>query len=1016
MKDNNKKYWRGIEELSNDPDFLKNAHNEFPEFLPMKEADGKTVDGSSGTDRRDFLKLLGFGVAAASLAACEAPVNKAIPYLNKPVDVDPGVANYYASTYSNGGDYCSIVVKTREGRPIKIEGNKLSSVTQGVASAQVQASILGLYDETRLRQFVAGGKAVDVNEYAAFDKNIIAKLEEAQSSGKAIRIVSSTIISPSTKKVIADFKAKYPATEHITYDAHSVSGLIKANEKSFGKAVVPSYDFSKAQVIVSFGADFLGTWISPIEYARQYAVNRKLGKSKKTMSKHYQFESNLSLTGSNADHRVAVKPSQEGLYIAALYNKIAGNKISVSDVNNEAINKAATHLVNHRGKSLVVSGSNDVNIQLLVNAINSELGNYGATIDITTPTYLRQGDDEAFVKFAEEVKEGKVGAVIFYNANPVYDHPFGAELAESIKKVPVKISFADREDETSSLADYIAPDYHYLEAWNDAEPKKGFYSLTQPTITPLFKGTRAAQDSLLIWSGSTQNYYSYLQNNWKELLGGSLSNWDKTVQDGVFETAATAAESATPSNIDLGTIAETITKHAKASGNELKLYEKVGVGNGCMANNPWLQELPDPVSKATWGNYLAVSIKYAEDNKLKSGDVVTVSANGKSVKVPVVIQPGQNRESFSLAIGYGRTKAGNAGNNVGANAYPFVTYKDGTLCYAVTSVEVKPTGEFDQIAQTQTHHTIMGRPIIQESVLEKYQQDAYAGRHREKIHTSKGPKDPEHVSIWYEHDMVNHHWGMTIDLNSCIGCGACVVACNVENNIPVVGKTEVINRREMHWMRIDRYYSSKEEQADKHHQDILKMELPEENPEVTFQPMLCQQCNHAPCETVCPVAATTHSSEGLNQMAYNRCVGTRYCANNCPYKVRRFNWFKYFENSKFDKNLSMNNALGRMVLNPDVTVRSRGVMEKCTFCVQRIQAGKLEARKEKRTVKDGEIVTACAATCPTNAIVFGDLNDKESKVYAQVAEENKERAYHVLEEIDTRPNVAYLTKIRNKKA
>ena len=617
MKDNNKKYWRGIEELSNDPDFLKHAHNEFPDFLPLKEAEGKTVEGgASGTDRRDFLKLLGFGVAAASLAACEAPVNKAIPYLNKPVDVDPGVANYYASTYANGGDYCSIVVKTREGRPIKIEGNSLSSITQGVASAQVQASILGLYDETRLRQFVASGKTVAVEDYAAFDKNIIEKLEAAQSSGKAIYVVSTTILSPSTKKVIAEFKAKYPATEHITYDAHSVSGLIKANEKSFGKAVVPSYDFSKAEVIVSFGADFLGTWISPIEFARQYAVNRKLGKSKKTMSKHYQFESNLSLTGSNADHRGPIKPSEEGQYLAALYNKIAGNKLSVGgNVNNELINKAANHLVEHKGKSLVVSGSNDIHIQLLVNAINAELGNYGSTIDLTTPSYLRQGDDEAFVKFGSDIKDGKVGAVVFYNANPVYDHPFGGELADLLKKVPVKISFADREDETSSLVDYIAPDYHYLEAWNDAEPKKGYYSLTQPTITPLFKGTRAAQDSLLIWSGSSENYYSFLQNNWKELLGGSLSAWDKTVQDGVYEVAPGTAESASPSNIDFAAIEETITKNAKAGGNELKLYEKVGVGNGSMANNPWLQELPDPVSKATWGNYLAVSIKYAGDNQ-----------------------------------------------------------------------------------------------------------------------------------------------------------------------------------------------------------------------------------------------------------------------------------------------------------------------------------------------------------------------------------------------------------------
>jgi len=696
MKDNNKKYWKGIEELSNDPEFLKNANNEFPDFLPLKEtqADGGEVE--SGTDRRDFLKLLGFGVAAATLAACEAPIKRAIPYLNKPEEVDPGIANWYASTYQENGEYCSILVKTREGRPIKIEGNTLSSITKGGTSARVQASVLSLYDETRLRTFTKAGKAISK---ADADKEISAKLAAAAAAGKGIRIVSSTIMSPSTKKVIADFKSKYSGTEHVMYDAHSVSGLIKANQASFGKAVVPSYDFSKANVIVSFGADFLGTWISPVEYAKQYSTGRKLGKSKKTMNKHYQFETNLSLTGSNADSRTPIKPSQEGLFVAALYNKIAGNKISVAEIKNENIDKAAADLMNSRGQSIVVSGSNDVAVQNLVNAINSELGNYGKTINLDTPSYLRQGDDEKMAAFVNDVKAGAIGAVIFYKSNPVYDYPMGAQLAETLKKVDLKVSLSDRADETASGDNfYICPDFHYLESWNDAEPKKGMLSLAQPTISPLFKDTRCAQESLLTWAGNTQDYYSYIQNNWKSILSGSFeSAWDKAVHDGVYEsgkgmtTADTTVSSDTTSvkevdapssslNADLGTIATAITESAKKTGElELKLYEKVGIGSGAMANNPWLQELPDPISKATWDNYVAVPQQLAKDKGWKQGDKVDVTVNGKKLEksVPIVIQPGQAAGTVSLAIGYGRTKAGKCGNEVGVNAFPLATIVNG---------------------------------------------------------------------------------------------------------------------------------------------------------------------------------------------------------------------------------------------------------------------------------------------------------------------------------------------------
>ncbi|MFN6943391.1 MAG: TAT-variant-translocated molybdopterin oxidoreductase [Cytophagaceae bacterium] len=1021
MENNNKVYWQSIEELSNNPEFKKEAEREFPESVM---GDNSSDSESKGTDRRDFLKVMGFSIAAASLAACEAPVKKIIPYVNKPENIEPGIANWYASSYVDGSDYCSVLVKTREGRPVKIEGNKLSSITKGGTSARAQASILSLYDETRLKFFQAKGQAVKVKnttEYASLDKEIINQLTEVQNSGKGIRIVSSTIMSPSTKKVIADFISRYPAAQHIQYDALSSSGMLAANQISFGKRAVPSYDFSQAKVIVSFGADFLSTWISPIEYAKQYSSTRKLSKEKKTMSRHYQFETVLSITGSNADYRQPIKPSQEGLFIAALYNKISPNKISVSGVQNELLDKVAKDLLDNRGNSLVVSGSNDPNVQVLVNQINAQLGNYGTTININNPSLQRQGDDAAMNTFIEDVKGDRIGAVLFYNANPVYDHPKGQELSNNLNKIALKISFAEREDETANKVDYICPDRHYLESWNDVEPVQGKFSLVQPTISPIFKGTRQAQDSLLIWAGINVDYYTYIQNHWRKniLTGGNFqSNWDKALHDGVYETAAAGGES--PSiNTDLSGIAESISKNYKTEGQglEISFYETVALGNGKFANNPWLQELPEALSKITWDNFLAVPMRMANEKGLRNGDLVNLTVNGKRLQksVPVYIQPGQTNGTVALSLGYGRLRSGKVGDEVGVDAYPLLGVVNNSISYSGLNVTFDKTGETHKLAQTQTSMTAMARPVVQEGLLEDYVKDPYAGRYQPMIHTSEGHRKPMDVTLWYEHEKPNHLWGMSIDLNSCIGCNACIVACNVENNIPVVGKKEVLNRREMHWMRIDRYFSSPAETGEYFEGDMIALEVPSENPQVTFQPMLCQHCNHAPCETVCPVAATTHSSDGLNQMAYNRCIGTRYCANNCPYKVRRFNWFKYFNNEQFDKNTAMNTTLGRMVLNPDVTVRSRGVMEKCSMCVQRIQEGRLHAKRERRSLVDGEINTACAASCPADAIVFGDMNDENSQIHKILTDQNRERTFTVLEEINTRPNISYLTKIRNIK-
>lgn len=997
------KYWKGIEELENSPEFVKNALTEFADFLPVKETYGSS--DTAVAPRRDFLKLMGFGIAAATLASCETPVRKAIPYLNKPQEVDPRIPNFYASTYFTGQDYNSVLVKTMDGRPIKLEGNPESPITRGGLSARAQASVLSLYDGARLQHFAINRKQADKNQV---DSEVRAKLAQA---GR-IAIVSPTIISPSTKKVIAEFAARYPTTEHVQYDVVSASGLLQANG-----GVLPSYDFSRANVIVSLGADFLGTWLSPVEFAKQYATTRKVSSEKKTMSRHYQFETTMSLTGANADTRVPVKPSEMGAVALSLYNAVVGG--GGGSYKNATLTKAANELKANRGRSIVVSGSNDPNAQALVAAINQSLGNVGTTVDIANPSLVRQGSDARMTQLVNDIKSKSVGAVIFYNANPVYDHPMGADIAAALPGLPLTISLNDRLDETGYLCKYAAPDHHYLESWNDYEPKRGYLSLAQPAISPLF-ATRQAQESLLIWAGNTTSYYDYLRTQWRGVLGTNdfQAAWDKAVHDGVV--MGTASPATTPiTAVDATTAAAALSAPAKSGEVELALYEKVGIGNGSEANNPWLQELPDPVSKATWGNYVCVPYDMAKKNGWEQGDVLKVTAaNGKSVELPLLVQPGQAKGTIAIAVGYGRERTGKVGDKVGANVLPLATMVGNGIVYATTA-KLEKTGATETIAQTQTHHTIMDRKaVVQEATLAKYIENPKEVTEYEKVATPDGLEAPSRVSLWQDYEYNNHHWGMAVDLNSCIGCGSCVIGCQAENNVAVVGKQEVINRREMHWMRIDRYYSSD------HHRDEFEtegklatyaaMENPAENPKVIFQPLMCQHCNHAPCETVCPVLATTHSSEGLNQMTYNRCVGTRYCANNCPYKVRRFNWFSYYTNEKFENvNGHMFTDLGRMVLNPDVTVRARGVMEKCSLCVQRIQLGKLEAKKQKRRPKDGEIVSACAQSCPTEAIVFGDMRDPESRISKLLRREDGERAFHVLDQINVQPNITYLTKIRN---
>ncbi len=1074
---NEKTYWKGLSQLSGDNTVTEKNQHEFAEYIPVEQfmGDKATLEQSS-TSRRDFLKFLGFSTVAATLAACEAPVTKAIPYVNRPEEITPGVANWYATSFYDGHDYASILVKTREGRPIKIEGNEMSKVTMGAVNARVHASVLSLYDSNRLRGVKAKG-GVD-KTWADADAAIGSKL----AASKGIAIVSSTIISPATKQVIAEFAAKYPQTRHVSYDAVSYAGMLKANLSSFGVAMIPTYRFDKAEVIVSLGADFLANWLSPMEHARQYGMTRKVGKDKKTMSKHYQFETILSLTGSNADERFPVKPSEMAQVALDILNGTSG-KVAA-----EGVKKVTAALNNAKGKALVVAGSNDAALQLVVNEINKKIGAYGTTIDTSVPDYTHQGDDNALKTLTDDLNAGKVDTVIFWNSNPVYTAPAALGFDKALAKASLKVSFAGIMDETAALCDWVCPDHHYLEAWNDHNPRKGSYSIQQPVINPLFK-TRHAQETLLLWSGNKTSYYNYLQNYWRSNFFGMQSSfgdfaqfWNHSVHDGVAElraaapvaapaeetprfvapvevaadSTATATATAAPvfksgtnlnENIRFtgGTLSVEDAKSQLASRKggamEVVFYQKTSIGNGNQAGNPWLQEMPDPISKITWDNYITMHpldvkegnffgmVEGSDKNLMVRFDqmedelsVAQVSINGVTVELPVWAQPGQKRGTIGIALGYGRKGVGKAAEGRGANIYPAVALAaSGTMNYEGYDAKITKTDKTHRIAATQTHHTLMGRneDIIRETTLAEYAKDERAGNAPIMLETYKGKAHVEDVNLWNDFDRPNHKWALAIDLNSCIGCGACVVSCTAENNVPVVGPDEIRKSREMHWLRIDRYFSSEtvkeveEEKGEMGTKELYRnMENPAfDNPKVVFQPVMCQHCNHAPCETVCPVIATNHSSEGLNQMTYNRCVGTRYCANNCPYKVRRFNWFNYVDYHRFKDFNPTQDEVGRMVLNPDVTVRARGVMEKCSMCVQRIQGGKLEAKKAGVRPADGSIKTACSQSCPTQAIWFGDLNDENSAV-AQMEKDG--RKFELLEVVGTRPSVFYMTKVWNR--
>jgi Fe-S-cluster-containing dehydrogenase component/anaerobic selenocysteine-containing dehydrogenase len=988
------------------------------EFSPADQL--SRAEEGSGFARRDFMRMLGFSVGATALAGCTAGREHGVmPYLIRPEEVTPGKPYWYASVCGACPAGCGILVKARDGRPIKLEGNPEHPISRGGLCAVGQASVLGLYDSKRLRNPLVSGQPA---AWSQVDQEIRDSLESIQATGGRVRFLTDSVTGPAERRSIQGFLSRFGDSRHVTYDPISVSAIAEAHGETHGIRALPRFNFDRAQVVLGIEADFLGGWISPVEHSAGYRVGRSFDEGGNRFSHHIQIESRMSLTGSNADRRIAVAPGTAAIILAHLADELARREgeatpwrsLPSSPVAREVITRTADRLAGApRGTTLVVCGTNDLDAQRMTGYINHLLGNYGegsssGTIDLDAASSQKLGDDAELSRLLEEIEAGNVDALFIRGGNPVYDLPGGEQLARSLEKVKLVVSFAEIENETAAHAHYVCPEPHFLESWGDAEPIAGSISVRQPAIRPI-GSTRPLLESLASWSGLPESSYENMRAFWQSEVyprseaGGSFNEfWNRTLHDGFAEVRFPVGAAGA---FDVSRVPGPEEWLEPESGEMLlDLHPSGVVLDGRHAHNPWLQELPDPVSKTVWDNHAAIAPSVAANLGITTGDVIriTPSEGGKeSLEIPALVQPGQHHRAVAVALGYGRagtdrfTNIGpswwegrptvEAGSMVGVSAAPFLAWVNSGITYSGRRIRIEKTGRRHELASTQDHHSLFvpkglaaedkrRRPIAQETTLAAWKEDPHAGSHAHH----------DLVSLWPDHPKSPHHWGMAIDLTACTGCSACVIACQSENNIPVVGKDEVSRSREMHWMRIDRYYGDDEQDVD-----------------VIHMPMMCQHCDNAPCETVCPVQATAQSAEGLNQQIYNRCIGTRYCANNCPYKVRRFNWFEYPREDR----------LQNLALNPEVTVRSRGVMEKCSLCVQRIQDGKAEAKRAGRPLMDGDIQPACAQSCPAQAIVFGDMNDPESGLSRQ---KKDPRHFAVLPETGVKPVVGYLTLVRNR--
>jgi len=997
-------YWVNLENYNNDPEFWKAAETEFQSSPLRGEAE-------EGWARREFLKLMGASIAMASSGCIRRPIQKIVPYNKQPEDVTLGVSNFYTGAFYDGLEPLSVLVKTKEGRPLKVEGHAQFPLTEGGTSARSQAALMSLYDPERLkgpRKNIFNDKRTNKDTVQIKWDDMDDQIVEVLKKGK-VAVLTGSIPSPSTQSIIKEFCQAFGG-EHYVWEPLNLSDVSQGQIASYGEKSIPYYHFDLAKTIVSIDGDFLGAWHTPVTNSRKFSDGRR---NLEKMTRLIAFDSNYSLTGANADIRFKIKPSQQVTVAMGLAHELVvkkglsqfatnGNVKSALEaygdaaqklgINPEVFAEVAQDLWENKGQSVVVAGGlptltgQQLGLQIAVNFLNSILGNDGKIVDYKNDwSESLSASWQDLENLIEKMKSGQVKTLIIHRTNPIYALPESLGFKEALKKVETIITTSDRVDEVGHMAHYIAPDNHIMENWGDIETTSGLISIHQPTLRPLWD-TRSFQLSLMSWAYlanqgpkrllAYESYLDYLKNYWKEEIYPKFGQgknfeafWQSVLQAGFVGTKPAGAGSRSFQTEALNQIKKPVI----SEGFELVLYPTVQLGDGSQGNIAILQELPDPVTKIVWDNYASLSMASSEKLKVKEGDLVKITVGSVDMTLPVHIQPGLHDQVLAVAVGYGRTHAGSVANGVGQNTYQLVQFAKGNVVFSGQKVAVTKLGQRVQLATTAGHHSMEGRQIVAEATLKDFQKDKAAGLHKHHI-----------WSMWSGHQYNGNKWGLAVDLNSCTGCSACVVACQTENNVPSVGKAYVLQGREMHWIRIDRYYTG----------DIA-------NAEAVFQPVMCQHCDNAPCETVCPVLATVHSDEGTNDMAYNRCVGTRYCSNNCPYKVRRFNWFNYRKEIPDPVHMSF---------NPDVTVRIRGVMEKCTFCIQRIRAARSSAKLENRALKDGDVKTACQTACPTSALVFGDMNDPKSLVSQAFAEP---RSYGLLEEWGAKPSVRYMTKIRN---
>jgi MoCo/4Fe-4S cofactor protein with predicted Tat translocation signal len=986
-------YWRCLEELAGSEEFRELLKQEFPQ---------QSASWFEGVSRREFLKLMGASLALAGLNACRpAPIDeKIVPYVNQPEEIVPGRPLFFATAFPIGGVGNGIIVESHEGRPTKIEGNPNHPASLGATDAFTQASILTLYDPDRSQVVSNAGR---ISTWSAFLTAVNDGLEaERLSGGAGLRILTETVTSPTLANQLRQLLAKFPRAKWHQYEPINRDNLQAGARLAFGDNVNTVYRFENADVILSLDADFLFSGPGRVRYARDFIGRRKVSQGKTEMNRLYAIEATPSVTGAMADHRIALRPSEIPNFARAIAAKVGLSTVSSTDLQrSQWIDALVRDLQMHRGASVVVAGDlQPPAVHALAHAINRALDNVGKTVIYIDPIEANPVDHLASLRdLVKDIESGAVKMLLMLGGNPVYTAPVDFGFAEQLAKVPLRVHSGLYEDETSAYCHWHIPETHYLESWSDIRAYDGTVTIVQPLIAPLYEGKSSHEIFAALAGKSGETSYDTVRNYWKgqKIAGDFELFWRTALHDGVV-----AGTTFPPKAVRLKALADIDARSASETRNlkpetrnpqaepgsslEISFQADPTVFDGRFANNGWLQELPKPLTKLTWDNAALVSPQTAQRLGLSYqvgarggehgrvfADVVELRYQGRTLRAPAWIVPGHADECVTLHLGYGRTRAGKVGNGAGFNAYAIRTAN--APGYG-TGLEIRKAGRQYMLACTQFHHNMEGRDFVRAATLEAYRKDPNFAQ-IEHHHEAEGSLYP---GFKYE----GYAWGMAIDVNACIGCNACVAACQAENNIPVVGKTEVTRGREMHWLRIDRYYKGSPE-----------------NPETYHQPIPCMHCENAPCELVCPVGATSHSHEGLNDMVYNRCVGTRYCSNNCPYKVRRFNFFQYadFETPSL-----------KPMRNPNVTVRSRGVMEKCTYCVQRINAGKIAAEKENRSVRDGEIQTACQAACPTQAIVFGDINNRESAVSQWKASSLN---YGLLTELNTKPRTTYLAKLKN---